>query len=128
MSFLTAISGSIVFSFWNAIAEHGSLRFMARVALTPLVYAIKYPVAAGLLFLLMIVAMLGRRMRAPSKTAIEPTQAGENSQKQSHQFFLILSPYIEGRTFVQTTKSVEYKTNIPRFSAAVASLPAWCKL
>jgi PKD repeat protein len=58
--------------FADAIAEHGSLRLMARVALTPLVYSIKYPLAAGLLFLLMIVAALGWRMRPPSKAAMEP--------------------------------------------------------
>ena len=34
------------------IAEHDSLRIMMRLALTPLIFAVKYPIAAALLFVL----------------------------------------------------------------------------
>jgi hypothetical protein len=48
--------------FADVIAESEALRFVARLALTPLVYGIKYPMAAGLMFLLMIIPLL-RRVR-----------------------------------------------------------------
>ena len=49
-----------------AIAEHATLRLMTRLALTPLVYSIKYPAAAGLTMLVMIIASFGwiRRRRS----------------------------------------------------------------
>jgi hypothetical protein len=44
----------------DVISEHRALRVIARVALTPMVYAIKHPAAAGLAFLLMISAPVGQ--------------------------------------------------------------------
>ena len=47
----------------DVIAERGALRFMTRIALTPLVYGIKYPAAAGSMLLLLLIAPLGRIRR-----------------------------------------------------------------
>jgi PKD repeat protein len=47
----------------DVIAEREFLRLVTRVALTPLVYGIKYPAAVGLMLLLMIIAPLGWRRR-----------------------------------------------------------------
>jgi len=45
------------------IADHESLRILTRLFLTPLVYSIKYPSAAGFLLLVMVVVPLGWRRR-----------------------------------------------------------------
>jgi len=50
----------------DAIADHESLRTLTRLFLTPLVYSIKYPSAAGFLLLVMVVVPIGWMRRAVS--------------------------------------------------------------
>ena len=47
----------------DIIAENAALRFVTRVALTPLVYSVKYPVPAALLFFLVIIAPISQKIR-----------------------------------------------------------------
>jgi hypothetical protein len=51
----------------DVIADHESLRILTRLFLTPLVYSIKYPSAAGFLLLVMVVVPLGWMRRKPSQ-------------------------------------------------------------
>jgi hypothetical protein len=46
----------------RVIAEHESLRWLTRIALSPLVYSIKYPVGVGLPLLLVILSPVGWRL------------------------------------------------------------------
>lgn len=50
------------------IAQHDSLRTIMRVALTPLIFAVKYPLAAILLFVIAAVQILKRRLMVPAKS------------------------------------------------------------
>jgi PKD repeat protein len=53
----------------DIIAENGALRLVTRVALTPLVYGVKYPVPAALLVFLMIITPISRKRRKKLKLA-----------------------------------------------------------
>ena len=43
----------------DCIAEHDTLRFLTRTALTPLVYTVKNPLSAGTIFMLFGIFLVG---------------------------------------------------------------------
>lgn len=47
------------------IAEHNTLRFLSRTALVPLVFTVKYPLAAGFAFMLFGIFLMGGLLRKP---------------------------------------------------------------
>jgi hypothetical protein len=49
------------------ISEHGSLRVASRIALTPIVYSIKYPFASGFVVIISGVLMVRRRKKSRKK-------------------------------------------------------------
>ncbi|MBI2353473.1 MAG: choice-of-anchor D domain-containing protein [Deltaproteobacteria bacterium] len=57
------------------IAQHDTLRMLMRFALTPLIFAVKYPLLAGLLFALAAAWLLGRRLAGRARRPAE-AQAG----------------------------------------------------
>ena len=49
------------------IAEHNTLRFVTRIALTPLVYTVKNPLAAGSVFMFLGIFFVGGLVRKPEE-------------------------------------------------------------
>ena len=50
------------------IAEHDTLRFVTRIALTPLVYSVKNPLAAGSVFMFLGIFFVGGLVRKPEES------------------------------------------------------------
>jgi hypothetical protein len=50
------------------IAEHDTLRFVTRIALTPLVYTVKNPLAAGSVFMFLGIFFVGGLVRKPEES------------------------------------------------------------
>jgi len=51
----------------DCIAEHDTLRFLTRTALVPLVFTVKYPFAAGFVFMLFGIFLVGGLVRKPEE-------------------------------------------------------------